>query len=289
MTHLRSIQMFQNLSNLTKAVLFYVVTMALSLPLILVFQALWPRAEIVVLINMLTPLLAGLIMLFVVTREGYTKEGRASLGLGRLGLHWWSMAFVLPPLVLLLSYGFVWITGLANLTSPAGGLSALLLDFFPNLAAALLLGFGEEFGFRGYLLPRLMELGAKRALLISGFLHGVWHLPIILLTPFYPTEGNLFIVIVLFLLTLTAAGGVYGYFRLASNSVWPPTIFHGAFNAFWDLFSTVTIAVSPVAVQYLSGEAGLLTFLGTAAAAAYVIYRLQPRAEKPLPAPKPIN
>lgn len=269
--------MFQNLSNLTKAVLFYVVTMALSLPLILVFQALWPRAEIVVLINMLTPLLAGLIMLFVVTREGYTKEGRASLGLGRLGLRWWGLALVLPPLVLLFSYGFVWITGLARLTSPDNGLFALLLDFFLNLLAAILLGFGEEFGFRGYLLTRLMELGPKRALLVSGFLHGVWHLPIILLTPFYPTEGNLFIVIVLFLLTLTAAGGVYGYMRLASNSLWPPTIFHGAFNAFWDLFATVTIALSPVATQYLSGETGLLTFLGTTAAAAYFIHRLQHR------------
>jgi membrane protease YdiL (CAAX protease family) len=266
--------MFQNLSNLTKAGLFYVVTMALSLPLILVFQALWPRAEIVVLINMLTPLLAGLIMLFVLTRDGYTREGRASLGLGRLGLRWWGLALILPSLVLLFSYGFVWITGLASLTPPADGLSALLLDFLLNLAAAILLGFGEEFGFRGYLLPRLMELGPTRALLLSGFLHGLWHLPVILLTPFYPTEGNLFIVIVLFLLTLTAAGVIYGYFRLVSNSVWPPTIFHGAFNAFWDLFATVTIAVSPVATQYLSGEAGLLTFLGTAAAATYFIYRL---------------
>lgn len=269
--------MFQNLSNLTKAVLFYVITMALSLPLILVFQALWPKAEILVLINMLTPLLAGLIMLFIVTRDGHTQEGRTSLGLGRLGLRWWGLALILPPLVLLWSYGFVWITGLARLTPPTSGLSALLLDFFLNLAAAILLGFGEEFGFRGYLLPRLMELGVKRALLISGFLHGVWHLPIILLTPFYPTQGNLFIVIVLFLLTLTTAGVIYGYFRLASDSVWLPTLFHGAFNAFWDLFASITIAVSPVATQYLSGEAGLLTFLGTAVAAVYFMYRLQHR------------
>ena len=122
-----------------------------------------------------------------------------------------------------------------------------------------------------------MELGARRALLISGFLHGVWHLPIILLTPFYPTQGNLLIVIILFLLTLTAAGVIYGYMQLASSSVWTPTVFHGAFNAFWDLFSSITIVVSPVAFQYLSGEAGLLTFLGTAAAAAYLIYRLEHR------------
>ena len=269
--------MFQNLSNLTKAVLFYVITMAISLPLILLFQTFLPRAEILVLINMLTPLLAALIMLFGVTGEGYTKEGRASLGLGKLGLRWWGLAFLLPIPVLLLSYGFAWVTGLARLaTGPGeGGLSAALLNFLPNLLAAILLGFGEEFGFRGYLLPRLMGLGAKRALLISGFLHGVWHLPIILLTPFYPTEGNLLIFIVLFLLTLTAAGVIYGYMRLVSDSVWVPTLFHGAFNAFWDLFSSITIVVSPVAFQYLSGEAGLLTFLGTAAAAAYLIYRLE--------------
>lgn len=279
--------MFQNLSNLTKVVLFYVITLALSLPLILLFQALWPKAGIAVLINMLTPLLAGLIMLFGVTREGYTKEGRASLGLGRLGLRWWGLALILPPLVLLFSYGSVWITGLARLTSPTGGLSAPLLNFPPNLLVALLLGFGEEFGFRGYVLPQLMELGAKRALLISGLLHGLWHLPVILLTPFYPTEGNLFIVIVLFLLTLTAAGGVYGYLRLASNSLWPPTIFHGVFNAIWDLCATVTVAVSPVAVQYLGGEAGLLTLLGTAVATAYFIYRLEQRPEIPRLAPKP--
>jgi membrane protease YdiL (CAAX protease family) len=271
--------MFQNLSNLTKAVLFYVITLALSLPLILLFQALWPRAGIVVLINMLTPLLAGLIMLFGVTRDGYTQEGRASLGLGRSRLRWWGLALLLPLPVLLFSYGFVWSTGLARLaTGPGdGGLSTPLLNFLPNLLGAILLGFGEEFGFRGYLLPRLMELGPKRALLISGFLHGLWHLPVILLTPFYPTEGNLFIVIALFLLTLTAAGVIYGYLRLASNSVWTPTLFHGAFNAFWDLFASITIAVSPVATQYLSGEAGLLTFLGTAVAAAYFIYRLQHR------------
>jgi membrane protease YdiL (CAAX protease family) len=279
--------MFNNLSNLTKAVLFYLITMALSLPLILVFQALWPRAEIVVLINMFTPLLAGLIMLFGVTRDGYTPEGRAALGLGRSGRRWWGLALILPPLVLLFSYGFVWITGLARLALPDGGLAALLLDFFPNLVAATLFAIGEEFGFRGYLLPRLMELGVKRALLISGFLHGVWHLPIIFLTPFYPTEGNLFIVITLFLLTLTAAGVIYGYLRLASDSLWPPTLFHGAFNGFWDLFATVTIPVAPVAVQYLSGETGLLTFLGTAGAAAYFIYRLQQRPETPRLSPKP--
>ena len=55
--------MFQNLSNLSKAVLYFIITMILSLPLILLFQTFLPKAGIVVLLNMLTPLLAGLVML----------------------------------------------------------------------------------------------------------------------------------------------------------------------------------------------------------------------------------
>src|SRR5262249_29691482 len=56
-----------------------------------------------------------------------------------------------------------------------------------QFAAALLLGplinglftFGEEFGWRGYLQPKLMPLGGKRAMLLIGVIWGVWHWPII--------------------------------------------------------------------------------------------------------------
>src|SRR5262245_30280356 len=152
--------MFQNLSNLTKATLYYIITMAISIPLILIFQTFLPKAEIVVLINMYTPFLAALIMLFGVTRDGYTKEGRASLGLGHLGLSWWGLAFLLPLPVLLFSYGFAWLTGIARLATGPGeaGLSGAFLNFLPNLLAAVFFVFGEEFGFRGYLLPKLMDL-----------------------------------------------------------------------------------------------------------------------------------
>jgi len=50
-----------------------------------------------------------------------------------------------------------------------------------GIVSSSVVGFGEEVGFRGYLLPQLAALGRGRALLLSGLLHAIWHLPILLL------------------------------------------------------------------------------------------------------------
>jgi membrane protease YdiL (CAAX protease family) len=48
-------------------------------------------------------------------------------------------------------------------------------------AATLLPAFGEEFGWRGYMLPRLADkFGAKRGLLIHAFIWWFWHLPVVI-------------------------------------------------------------------------------------------------------------
>ena len=49
---------------------------------------------------------------------------------------------------------------------------------------------GEEIGWRGYLLPRMQQLTSKRrAAVLTGFVHGLFHLPLILLATTYNTEG----------------------------------------------------------------------------------------------------
>ena len=40
-----------------------------------------------------------------------------------------------------------------------------------------IVAFGEEYGWRGYLLPRLMPLGEIKASLIVGVIWSLWHLP----------------------------------------------------------------------------------------------------------------
>ena len=53
----------------------------------------------------------------------------------------------------------------------------LALPIFTLLMAPL--AFGEEWGWRGYLLPHLLPLGQWPAFLIGGVIWGLWHIPVV--------------------------------------------------------------------------------------------------------------
>lgn len=92
-----------------------------------------------------------------------------------------------------------------------------------------LLAFGEEIGWRGWLLPVLRPLGMWPALLITGIVWGLWHSPVILLGYNF---GRPDLIGVLFMVGGCIAWGVLlGWSRLRSGSVWPAVIGHGGLNA----------------------------------------------------------
>ena len=73
---------------------------------------------------------------------------------------------------------------------PATLLATLLISPWING----IFGFGEEFGWRGYLLPKLLPLGKWKAYLLAGMIWGVWHAPLIMVGfnyPGYPILGVL--------------------------------------------------------------------------------------------------
>lgn len=92
--------------------------------------------------------------------------------------------------------------------------------------------FGEEFGWRGYLLPKLIPLGTRKAILLTGLVWGVWHWPVILMGYNYGLDyfGSPFLgplAMVWFTLVL---GVFFGWLTVKSHSVWPAVIAHGALN-----------------------------------------------------------
>jgi membrane protease YdiL (CAAX protease family) len=88
---------------------------------------------------------------------------------------------------------------------------------------------GEEWGWRGYLLPKLLPLGQWPALLISGALWGIWHAPLIVLGANYP--GHPILGILLMIINCTIVGTILGWTRLATGSIWPAVLGHAGFNA----------------------------------------------------------
>jgi membrane protease YdiL (CAAX protease family) len=265
--------MFRHITNFKKALIFYALTLTLAIAVTATAPLI---GDAVLPVYMLAPVVAVLILLLIVTRDGYTRAGWADLGLHRFGRQAWAFAILMPLPVLLFSYSIAWSTGIASLVIPSSSGSVLqqIPNFLIGLVVSLFFTLGEEIGWRGYLLPRLMPLGPRRAMLLTGLLHGIYHLPVMLLTPFYHGEGNRFIVLPLFLLTLTLAGLVYGYLRLTTNSVWPAALTHLAFNTYWLNLGAITLAVSPVALEYLAGESGLLTILSMAVVIVWLLVRL---------------
>jgi membrane protease YdiL (CAAX protease family) len=92
--------------------------------------------------------------------------------------------------------------------------------------------FGEEFGWRAYLLPKLMPLGGRKATLLIGLIWGIWHWPVIFMGyeygfsyPGYPWAGPL-----LFIWVTFGMGTFLGWLTLRSKSVWPAVIGHAAVN-----------------------------------------------------------
>ncbi|MCX6049755.1 MAG: CPBP family intramembrane metalloprotease [Chloroflexi bacterium] len=266
--------MFHPLSDRMKATGFY-LTAVTSATVVAVLVSAFHKPALLDYV-MFTPLLAMLLMLLVVTRDGYSRAGWRILGLQRAGLRSWPMALLLPLLVLACSFETATLLGVARWQWPAG---AAWSQFGANLLAGLLFNtlfaLGEEIGWRGYLLPKLLPLGPVRAALLGGFLHGLWHLPMILLTPFYHGDGNRWIVVPLFLLTLSVGGIFYSYLRLTSDSVWPVALGHGAFNLFWGIFTDLAVPVAPLAMAYLSGESGILTLIFASLAIGFLIQRLK--------------
>ena len=262
--------MFTKLTDTNKAAIFSVLVLCLAVGAALLIRFLGISSDPVIFsIWSCTPTVATLIMLLVVTRDGYSREGWKSLGLHRLGLNVWWIAFGVTLLITVAASAVVWATPLASFGVSEGGLIDPILRFFIFFGASVVwFSLIEEIGMRGYLQPRLMSLGRAPALSLVGLVFATWHMPLIFLAPAaadFPT-GNLLLFFPLFYGTFVAASFFFGYLRIYTGSTWPASIAHAVHNAAWGVLGAVTIiTAAPVLVDvYLVGDFGLLILIGTA-------------------------
>jgi membrane protease YdiL (CAAX protease family) len=262
--------MSTKLSDTSKAAIFTMLVLCLAVAAALLIRFLGISSDPVIFsIWSCTPTLATLIMLLVLTRDGYSREGWKSLGFHRLGLNVWWIAFGVTLLVTVAASAVVWATPLASFAIPEGGIIDPVISFFIFFGMSVVwFALLEEIGMRGYLQPRLMSLGRTRALVLVGLVFATWHMPLIFLAPQqvdFPT-GNLLLFFPLFYGTFVAASFFFGYMRVYTGSTWPASIAHAVHNSAWGVLGALTlITASPVLVNvYLVGDFGLLILIGSA-------------------------
>lgn len=201
-------------------------------------QGLWALA-------MWGPGIAALVATLAVANQPFRSLRLNTLGSKRYYLWAW----LLPPVLVILS-------GLLTILLRAGQLDTefafmqQMLDqagtqlpistgmlVLIQVAQALLLGpliniifaMGEELGWRGFLLPRLLPLGQWKALFISGAIWGVWHAPAIAQGHNYPDHPILGILLMTVFCVLL--GIIIGWMYLKTRSPWVAALAHGSINA----------------------------------------------------------
>jgi len=269
--------MFTKLNDSNKAIIFTVLVFSMALIAALMVNLLnvaseFPGAGPYAF----TPALATLVMLLVVAPEGFSKEGWKSLGLHRLGLRTWLIALLFPFGVGIAASALVWATPIASLDALEDRfVDAVLNSLVGVVLSTLTFSLGEELGWRGYLLLHLLSIGRARASVV-GLVWAAWHLPLILLTPLYHSNGNKLVVLPLFTGTLVAASFFIGYLRPWTGSVWPASIAHSSHNAAWGALGALTLTPNPVVVEeYLARDNGIFILLGTTLAAVWLTRKLR--------------
>ena len=148
---------------------------------------------------------------------------------------------------------------------------------------------GEEWGWRGWLLPRLLFTnGTVVALLMSGAIWGLWHAPLTLLGYNYPSLGSW--AALYFIGFCMLFGVLLGWLRLRTGSVWPAVVAHGSLNAVAPPALLLGNAAAPPN-EVLIGITGLVGWVLLAVAGAALLRfsplrRPQP-ATPPVPEPEP--
>lgn len=104
---------------------------------------------------------------------------------------------------------------------------AASLTFAPLINTVFALG--EELGWRGYLLPKLLPMGQWRAMVLSGVIWGVWHAPVIAQGHNYPGQPILGVFLMIGFCVLL--GAIMSWLYLETRSPWAPALAHGAVNA----------------------------------------------------------
>ena len=187
------------------------------------------------LLWLVLPLIVSL-LLRLLGGDGWRDLGFAPSFRGNQG--WYALSILAYPIGILLSLAAGSAVGAVSMPGLGARIGALLGVVGVQLIVNLVKNIAEEFAWRGYLTPKLQQVGlpvlANHA--IVGLIWSAWHVPYWIglldqasLDSF--TGLSLPAFVILGVLALLTSSLLYGELKLATGSVWPPMLLHTTVNA----------------------------------------------------------
>ena len=255
-----------------------------------------PLFQFAALPGAFAPAVAAILVRKWITREGFADAGlRLNLREWRYYLVAWLVPIPVTAIIVLLAvvlgisrpdFSFMraarWLMGGATVPPPPPYIWAILpVQFAMGALIGTPLLWGEEFGWRGYLQPRLFGNRPLLAAVSTGLIWGVWHYPLNLRGYNFPDDP--LIGLVVFPVGTVLLSIIFGWLRLRTGSVWAASLAHSATNAIGGSMTLLLFMGGPnwIFVSYL----GLLGWIPLGALCAWIVLtgRLQPGAERPSP------
>lgn len=152
-----------------------------------------------------------------------------------------------------------------------------VLSFVISPFVNIITCFGEEWGFRGYLLPQMLKkYSVVPTLLVTGVIWGLWHAPLTVMGhnygigyPGFPVVGILAMCVF-----CTAVGIILSYMTIRTKSCIPAILGHGMLNGFASVGIYYTSLEHPYDVFLGPMPTGLIGGMGFLILAAVLLRKL---------------
>jgi membrane protease YdiL (CAAX protease family) len=124
----------------------------------------------------LGPFLGGILVTGIADGRSGLKTYFSRIVRWRVHIKWYAVALFLPFVLWLAAFGLTVASGAETIVNPEWVWGDIL---FEMIIVVFVISLGEEPGFRGFALPRLLNgRSALKASLILGVFHAIWHLPL---------------------------------------------------------------------------------------------------------------
>ncbi len=276
------------MKKINKTTLFLILTFFINWAMIGIYSLAggeWNTigANIIAIAYMFIPLIVVLIISKLIYKEAVISKYQISF---RLNI-WFLAALLLPVIIALGTFGI-------SLLFPGINYSPDLQGFFSRYESSLspeqmeqmkstletlpihpiwfavlngllagatinaIAAFGEELGWRGFLLHQFRNLSFVKGSLLIGFIWGIWHAPLILSGHNYPEHP--YIGVVMMIIWCILLSFFFNYIRLKARSTIAAAVMHGTVNASYGI-AVMFIAGGNELLIGITGFSGFLALI----------------------------